>query len=1076
MTNRSTCSLILLISSLTLFETARVQANDSSTLQANRVGDGVQEITVPEGFTVELAAGPPLVNHPTFATFDDRGRLFVCENAGVNMSAQELEEKLPNSICMLEDTDGDGRFDKSSVFADKMTFPMGGAWHDGALYVASPPNIWRLEDTDGDNMADRREVLVGKFGYTGNAASIHGCILGPDGRLYWCDGYHGHEFKDATGKVTSQRKGSYIFSCLADGSDVRIHCGGGMDNPVEVDFTETGEMLGTVNIMYTRPRSDCLVHWIYGGAYPHREQVLSELKVTGDLLGPVHHFGHVAISGTMRYRSGMLHERWRDNMFATFFNSGKVVRLEISREGSTFQVQQREFLSCESRDFHPTDVAEDADGSLIVVDTGGWFYRGCPTSQFAKPDVLGAIYRVRRQGITPPEDPRGNRIEWKKLSNAALTELLGDDRFIVRERAIAESARRREMILPTLRQTIQHGKLRNRLNAVWALTRIVAGERLTPAQQESADWHTDARAAIRLALDDREPSVRQAACRSVATYPDRSAIARLLELLQDVEPPICREAATALGRIGDVKTVPALLAALEHTHDRSHEHAIIYALIEVNDAAATRAGLIAENAVTRRGALIALDQLDDGGLILDDVVSLVAADDAELQRTAAAVFSRHNDWKPHSAEVMTQLLKSPLSVDLNASVIRKLTAQSLGDESMCKLVGRILSDPTTPVATRNLLLGAMAEGQDVALHDSWIEPLERLLEESRDLRASELALAALSAIKSDRFQERLNRWGTDESRPTLLRVAALEAAAGQRGSLTDASLALLIGLLDRGPAESLQSAQRIGGVSLHPTQLIRLAPKLSSAGPSQLQELIRPFQRSRDAEVAKSFLAAMENASSLTSLAPHQFSDAIIHYPRELLPAANGILDRIRSEEQQKVARLDALLPLLDHGDVGRGRELFFSEKTKCVTCHRVGNQGGKVGPDLTTIGANRAARDLLESIVFPSATMVRDYEPYIVSTVDGQVFSGLIARETVDTLFVQQQTGEPIAIARGDIDELASGTVSIMPSGLEQALNEAELADLIAYLKNLTQPLVLGKGNSPLQTVQEKEYDQSSP
>ena len=85
-----------------------------------------------------------------------------------------------------------------------------------------------------------------------------------------------------------------------------------MDNPVEVDFTDEGEMLGTVNIFYTRPRVDCLVHWLHGGAYPHREKVLSELKVTGDVLGAVHRFGHVAISGTTRYRSGVMDHRWRD--------------------------------------------------------------------------------------------------------------------------------------------------------------------------------------------------------------------------------------------------------------------------------------------------------------------------------------------------------------------------------------------------------------------------------------------------------------------------------------------------------------------------------------------------------------------------------------------------------------------------------------------------------------------------------------------------------------------------------------------------------------------------------------------
>ncbi|MBT3891631.1 MAG: dehydrogenase, partial [Planctomycetaceae bacterium] len=279
-----------------------------------------QQIDVPEGFSIELVAGPPLVEHPTFATFDDHGKLYVCNNAGVNLSADDLEAQLPNSINLLEDTDGDGKFDKSTVFADKMTFPMGGVWHEGSLYVASPPNIWRLTDTTGDGIADKRDIIVDRFGFSGNGASIHGCFLGPDCRLYWCDGYHGHEFKDKDGNVTTSRKGSYIFSSTIAGTDVRRHSGGGMDNPVEVDFTPAGEVLGTVNIFYTRPRADCLVHWLHGGAYPHREQVLAELQTTGPVLGPVHQFGHVAISGTLRYRSGALNHQWRDNMFATFFN------------------------------------------------------------------------------------------------------------------------------------------------------------------------------------------------------------------------------------------------------------------------------------------------------------------------------------------------------------------------------------------------------------------------------------------------------------------------------------------------------------------------------------------------------------------------------------------------------------------------------------------------------------------------------------------------------------------------------------------------------------------------------------
>ncbi|MCA9052162.1 MAG: hypothetical protein KDA89_25675, partial [Planctomycetaceae bacterium] len=432
-----------------------------------------QQFTLPDGFSAQLVAGPPLVNHPTMGCFDDTGRLFICDGDGVNMSAAELEAKLPNHIKMLEDTDGDGRFDKSTMFADRMTFPMGGAWHDGALYVASPPNIWRLEDTDGDGVADNRDILVDKFGYTGNAASIHGCFFHPNGRLYWCDGYHGHEIKDAAGNLTSQKKGSYIFSCRPDGSDVQIHCGGGMDNPVEVDFTDEGDVIGTVNILYTRPRIDCLVHWQYGGAYPHREAFLEEWPVTGELLEPIHKFGHVAISGTMRYRSGVMNHNWRDNFFATQFNLGKVVRLELERRGSTYSVTERQFLSCDNRDFHPTDVIEDADGSLLVVDTGGWFYRGCPTSQIAKPDILGGIYRIRRDGMTTVPDPRGKQIDWAARSETQLMQDLKDTRYAVREQAVQECVRRGDAVVPKLASAVKNADLTARQNAIWALTRML---------------------------------------------------------------------------------------------------------------------------------------------------------------------------------------------------------------------------------------------------------------------------------------------------------------------------------------------------------------------------------------------------------------------------------------------------------------------------------------------------------------------------------------------------------------------------------------------------------------------------
>src|SRR5262249_16870931 len=106
-------------------------------------------LQVPEGFVIERVAGPGLVERPIMATFDDHGRLYVSASAGVNLRGSELIKDPPHRIRLLEDTDGDGRFDKSHVWADKLVFPQGLLWHQGAIYCTSPPAFWKMEDSSG---------------------------------------------------------------------------------------------------------------------------------------------------------------------------------------------------------------------------------------------------------------------------------------------------------------------------------------------------------------------------------------------------------------------------------------------------------------------------------------------------------------------------------------------------------------------------------------------------------------------------------------------------------------------------------------------------------------------------------------------------------------------------------------------------------------------------------------------------------------------------------------------------------------------------------------------------------------
>ena len=133
-------------------------------------------------------AGPPLVDRPIVADFDDEGRLYVADSSGSNDRVEKQLADRPHRIVRLEDTNGDGRFDTSVVFADKMMLPEGTMWLDGSLYVAAPPSIWKLTDTDGDGVADRREEWFKGKTLTGCANDLHGPYLGPDGWIYWCKG------------------------------------------------------------------------------------------------------------------------------------------------------------------------------------------------------------------------------------------------------------------------------------------------------------------------------------------------------------------------------------------------------------------------------------------------------------------------------------------------------------------------------------------------------------------------------------------------------------------------------------------------------------------------------------------------------------------------------------------------------------------------------------------------------------------------------------------------------------------------------------------------------------------------
>lgn len=1031
-------SVVALLLMLRLGSASLQAQSPASQETAPNSDDKSSRIRLPEGYVVERVAGPPLVSHPMMAGFDDRGRLYVAESAGKNLRRDVLEQELPNCVRRLEDTDGDGRFDRATTFADNLTFPMGALFYRGSLYVAAPPYIWKFTDTDDDGVADQREQLAGRFGYTGNAADIHGCFLGPDGRIYWCDGRHGHEFRDADGNVTSQGKGSNIFTCRPDGSDLYAHCGGGMDNPVEIDFTESGDVLGTVNILYSSPRIDCLVHWQHGGAYPHYETVLGEYKKTGELLGPIYQFGHVAVSGTCRYRSGALDESFRNDMFVSIFNTGKILRCDVAPQGSTYTAAAEEFLSCAEPDFHPTDILEDADGSLLLVDTGGWFLIGCPTSQTEKPQIKGGIYRIRKAGMPTVDDPRGTSIAWKTLNSEALMALLSDGRFAVRERAIDECALRGPALIPMLAELVKGGDSVSKQNAVWALTRMQTPE---------------ASAAVAPAFGDRDPMLRAIACRSALATRDPQALPSLIRAIGDDSPHVRRQALQAIGRLGNPEAVPAVLQRAPQVVDRAEEHALIYALIEINAPERTRPGLTHPPAATRRGALIALDQMDNRTLTEADLRQALHGPPL-VASAALRILSRRPELSGLVAETVNDWIhgRIPMS-EQTATDIRRLIGNGSG---LPELVSTALADREVSVAVRHQVLRALAESPKPQLHASWIPPLRSLLNSS-DAGLRQQALRSLRTLGGSSFASELTAIAGNSNESMETRLAAIDALVPAGGSVSpetfDYCLACVTGEVP--PSATETAVAVLGRAALTNDQLAKITPLLREAGPIDLRGLLRAYAVCRDESLLAEFVDALSQAKSLSSLTSADLNGISKNWPESATRHLATVFQELSRRETARTERLAALEPVAKSGSAHKGREVFFSEKSKCATCHRVGDQGGRIGPDLSAIGRIRRERDLLEAILFPSVSFAREYEPYVVATTDGKVLTGLIVRETQETLYVQQQTGDPVPVLRTQVEAISPSPVSIMPQGLDTGLSDEQLGDLVAYLRSLQVPNV---------------------
>jgi putative membrane-bound dehydrogenase-like protein len=1020
---KRTSALILVIAVATLICCSEKKA---------KLPDG---IVVSDGFEVEVAAGPDLVDYPMFVMVDETGRLFVFESTGNVYNKSEDAIKNPQfRINLLEDLDSDGVYDKSTIYADKVGFPQGGVFYKGSLYASSAPDLIKFTDADGDGVAEKREVILSGWTLNVNANSLIGPFMAPDGWLYLTSAIEGF---DITSKEGEHLKGktARVWRLRPDGSDLQWVSAGGMNNPVGLTFTAASEPIGT-QTYFTDPKAgqrDALMYWTEGGVYPKPNNNIKkdQLPLTGDLLPVITKYSRVAPAGIASYNSKVFGESFYTNLFSAQFNTHRVLRHKLIRDGASFRTEDEVFFSSNNLDFHPTDVREDGDGSLLVVETGGWFIKGCPLSQVSKPELQGSIYRIRKKGAPKINDPFGNSMNWEAMSAQQALDLLQDERPFVAERAVNWLVDQGNASVSRLQDQLKSGSTVARTRSIFALYRINTDDALT---------------ALRGGLMDPDVDVRVAAARCVGLAKDKASVNVLLEMIKSEESASKRQAATALGQIGDASVVSHLLEASDGVKDRFVDHAIIYALISINEPAATEKGLTAASPSVKKTALIALDQMKNSTLKVNQLTPFLAHKDSILQNTALWVVSHHAEW----AEAMTAYLQMQLS---------RATINSDDQQRLKEILVSFGSSPITQdfiarqmagnsVEKKSFMLDVMAACDIDTIPPSWTKQLGNELSSGTNtrLKLEVIKLVRLQAIND--LTSILQNVADNEKNPDELRIAAVGALLEKDPQLADIRFNYLYNKLQ--PGHPTPMRQQVATVltqgKLSKEQRLELANNfLPKADAFILPRLMPVFKGSNEPEIGKALITTLTNLQSLDNFNEEYLREMFSSYPQELNEDIEQLMAKLKEVRAERIDRIHAIENQITDGDIERGRILFFG-KAICYTCHSIGREGGTFGPDLTSIQRDRSAHDLVESTVYPGVSFVREFETYRIATKD-KTFTGIIQEQTDDVVVLGLSANESIRIKKNEILSMEIQEVSMMPQGLDKILSEQEMADLMAFL-----------------------------
>ncbi len=947
-----------------------------------------------EGFEVNLYAADPQIAKPIQMNFDAQGRLWIASSEIYPHIKPGV--KANDKILVVEDKDGDGTADKTTVFADGLLIPTAVIPGDGGAYVGNSTELLHLKDTDNDGKADQRRTVLAGFGTEDTHHILHTLRWGPGGHLYFNQSIYIHSHIETPHGVR-RLNGGGIWKYRPETMDLEVAMRG-LVNSWGHHFDKWGQSFctdgaGGHGINYTFP----------GAAFLTAVGVDRIMK--GLNLGSPKHCGLEIVSGRH------LPDDWQGNMITNDFRGHRVCRFVVSEnEAGYVSREQVELIKTDHVAFRPIDVKMGPDGAIYIAD---WYN---PIIQHGEVDFRdprrdhthGRIWRVTYKG--KPTLPRPKLVEasnFELLNSLKLPEewTRQHAKNILRERGqdnVEDDLKAWLKSLDPKAPEFEH----HQLEGLWVAQCInsVQPELLTRC------------------LQSKDGRVRAAAIRVARHWKDQipHSYQLIAPLANDTHPRVRLEAVRALSFFNQPTVLTDAYKALDHPVDEFLDYALWLTTRETKSIWLSHV-LQGKSTLQKnpRKLLFALTAVNSPEVVpvITKLIQTGQIPNRDLQNSLNLV-SKFGNAK--DLQQLFELATKPDTPDAQKAVILRALSQAFQSRRVrpaadLGALQKLFTSQSLPVQQASIDCAGLWKVKSLQA------PVRELVGSSQaniELRKS--SLYALARFGGKENQDRLLQL-TGKGESAGFRITAVAALAEMNLNLAAKQAVSLMGELTSSPQLSALSnifLQRKGGAGVLLNAL--KGKSISKDAAIQLGRLIQSSGRANP-QLAKAIAVAGGMSESGTPQ-PVDLS------PKEMASLVNEVKTK---------------------GNPHKGEAIFRREELSCLKCHAIGGAGGKVGPDMISLGGSAQLDYIVDSLLNPNKKVKENYNAVTVVTDQGKVFSGVLVRRTDSDLILRDINDKLLNIPLNQIDEQVPAA-SLMPVGLIEKLTQDELRDLVRFLSEL--------------------------